>query len=64
MFANNIRIHHIKQLYLHLLKYDRFKVYSVEKIHESYVVRLTVRDKTFGYLPMPGVFVLSPVPDK
>lgn len=64
MFANDIRINHIRQLYLYLLKYDDYMVYAIRQLGDSYAIELAVRDKTYGYIPIHKTLILSPVPEE
>ena len=63
MFGNEIRINHLRLLYLYLLKY-RWEVWNVAKEGQSYIVTLAKRDGNNELFPIhDSVFVLSPLPE-
>jgi hypothetical protein len=63
MFTNSVRLNHMKQLYLYLLKYEGFRVWDVTQIDDCYTIKLARIDKKYGKVPVHDlVFTLSPVP--
>jgi len=64
MFANEVRLNHIKLLYLYLLKYKVFSVWDVQQVGYSYVVKLARLGKDNEWFPVHDLtFTLSPIPE-
>ncbi|KKM05381.1 hypothetical protein LCGC14_1754670 [marine sediment metagenome] len=61
LYANAIRLEHLKDLYIYVLKH-KFSIAGVEKIQLGYVVKLVKQPVQTGYHHC--TFVLSPVPEE
>ena len=61
MFNNKGRIRQIEELYLYLLKYRNFGVYSVDKAGDSYLVTLARKTPDGNFIPLYNPYILAPV---